>query len=187
MGTAITKEKREKHVISLVGYQGSGKTTIGKSLAARYGCSHLEMSEIVRAIHTGLSRDELPRTAEKTRTDPDWLAELVHKLILEESKNSVVVLTGVREPQIHKYLLAHDIQLHSFEIKAPAGLRYYRLLDLKKVSNAEQFLNHEVDETSMGLREVMDKARYAVITSEESSPRALAQAMKKRLVLKGVR
>lgn len=178
--------KSSKPVISLVGYQGSGKSTLSQILAKLYGWDFLEISSVVRAVHTGLSRDELPETAKKTKTDPNWLSDVIYSMIVK-GKSPGVVLSGVREPQIHKYLTGKGLTLHDVEVKAHPALRYDRLLELQKVSNAEQFLNHEIDELAMGLRKVMRDAKYSIWTSDETDPRRLARAVKERLAKKGVK
>lgn len=174
-------------VVSLVGYQGAGKSSISKYLGYLYDVAGIEVSSIVRAIVEGMSRDELPQTTERTKTDPEWLSSIVHGVLKEKTIGNVAVLTGVREPNIHTYLSAHDMDVYSVEIRCHALTRYKRVLELGKVTSARQFLNHEADEINMGIRETLHASPYCVETNEETSPKLIAAAIKERLMKEGVK
>ncbi len=175
-------------VISLVGYQGSGKSTIGALVAKQLATEHIEASYVVRAIIGDIKRHEMPGiTSELSGQDPYWLAEGIVEVVEEvyqESDPDVAVLTGVREQLTHDYL-DERFKLETFEVVAPAAVRYTRLKELGKVSSGKNFIEQDLREKNLGLDEVMKRAYYTIPTSEETSPKGIAKAMIQALKKQG--
>lgn len=180
----------DKEVISLVGYQGSGKSTLSKKLARAIHTDMLEVSDRVKSMYEDYAREKLPSTSERTKQDPNWLGKDVAEGLAEIYKGQqrqVAILSGAREEQLHKYLLKRGIKLWVFEIVAPPALRFQRVYDLHKVQSASQFIEHELSEREMGLDRVCEKAPFRVITGEDTKPYLLVEAIIKRLKEKGAR
>lgn len=157
------------HLISFVGRQGSGKTHLGKTLAHTLSCGRIEVSDVVRSLNKGLSRKDLPATAKKTAKNPEWLGEKVSECLAhvrDEKGGQVLVLTGCRERALHKYLEKCGLTLHMYEIHAEPFTRCERVLRMGKVKSEVEFLDHEVRETKMGIKQVLDDARTRVITTD---------------------
>jgi signal recognition particle GTPase len=59
-------------LFSFVGRQGSGKSTIGGKLADYIRCPHIEASDVVRDLCGDLDRKDMPKTNERSKSDPTW-------------------------------------------------------------------------------------------------------------------
>lgn len=171
-------------IVSIVGRQGSGKSTIGKYLAKSLRTIHVETSDVVRSLNKNLTRAELPSTGKKTKKDPEWLGKAIAEQVL--SGDDTAVLTGAREHQVHKYLVKQGAVVKVIELVSDPVLRYQRLLLLGKVKNATEFLTHEIAETRLGVQDVMDRAPFRAETTEDTEPKVLAQAIKALLIKEGV-
>jgi cytidylate kinase len=170
------------HIISFVGRQGSGKTFLGRKLAHLLECERIEVSDIVRSLHSGKKRSELPDTAELTKQDPDWLGRSVGEGVFEACKRKpYVVLTGVRELAVHAYLTKRGATIYSFELTSDPFTRCERLLRLRKIDSEEEFLDHEISENKMNIQAVLDEARIRIITSDRSDADELIQQTLKKL------
>src|SRR5678809_1298323 len=109
------------NIISLVGRQGSGKSTIGAKLADYLKTSHVEASQVVREVCGDLPRSEMPTTNKRTESEPNWLADAIMERFPEDKK--CVVVTGVREPIVHTYFEMSQHTLLSFEVRCDAEIR----------------------------------------------------------------
>lgn len=177
-------------LVSFVGRQGSGKTLLGKKLAHALSVGRVEVSDVVRKLNKGLSREELPGTAKRTAKEPDWLVNAVQEEILrvrEECGGKIVVLSGVRERTLHKGLKHFGASIWSFEVTCPAITRCERLHRLGKVSTVEEFLAHEMRETQMGIRQVLKDAPVRVLTDDTSDPDTLIKPILSKLKDKGMK
>lgn len=171
-------------VLSFVGKQGAGKSTIAKYVSELLSTGKIETSDIVKKIYHNLSRSELPSTGKRTKTDPNWLARALERELKEEIRHQnsdIVVLSGVREIEIHKYFLSKRFTLHSFEVIAAPEVRYTRLLEMHKVRNAEEFLDQERRELTLGVAKVEEEAAFRIPTSPNTEPSELAASVVKRL------
>ena len=179
---------RKTVIISLVGKQGAGKSTIGEKLARYLDTTHIEVSKVVRELHKDIEeRSALSDTGKKTRTEPDWLGSAVYnRLFPTLRKNTpVAVITGVREIEVHKYLKKMKLSVIGVEIKADPDLRYKRLLELKKIQSPSDFLDMEVKERNLGVNEVIDSCKYEIATSDETKPDQVVRALVSKLVKEG--
>lgn len=178
-----------KVVLSLVGKQGSGKTTLGKKLARNLGTRHIETSDVVKSLHTDKERHELPETGKRTRDEPDWLAAPLYDEIypvFNEGKQTVV-LTGVREVEVHSYLQRRGLYLLVIDVLTEPSVRYTRLRRLEKVKNVHEFLDQELGERALGIDEVADSARIELKTSEQSKPDAIVRKLISHITSEGTR
>lgn len=178
------------HIVSFVGYQGSGKSLLGRKLARHLCTEHIETSDIVKAEHEGLTRAELSSTGEKTKVDPDWLGrEMMSEVerVVKEQNRTVAVISGVREQEVHKYLQRQKIVVWPVEVNAEAAVRYARVIRLNKVKTTEAFLDQEFRERELGLPEVLKTCKFAISTSETTDPQELIEAVKAVLQAKGAR
>lgn len=173
----------EQILISFVGFQGSGKTTLGKILADSLSVEHFEASGIVRNTTGVTERSELPATGKRTKKDPTWLGKAVYTALYPDA---VTVMSGVREQEVHDYLAGRDIDVHAFEVVAPAEIRFNRLFHLNKVSSAKDFIEQELREIELGVKQVMDTAQYTIPTSPSTNPNAICRVIVKKLKERGV-
>lgn len=167
-------------IVSLVGRQGSGKTTIGVKIARRLQTSAVEVSSIVRVANKELSDLELAKSGERTKQDPDWLGDLVNECLLEV-EGDTKVLTGAREPQVHKYLASKGHKLWVVALTADPFTRYNRLVKQGRVSTATEFIEREIGEWKLGLGELMDSAPLIAPTSDTTRPQFIAEAIMEKL------
>lgn len=178
-------------IVSLAGAQGSGKSTLGTYLARYLKTLHVETSAVVQdTLSFDLSRDDLHTTGSFTKDDKDWLGRAIEQKIIKwlpKYKKSTVVLSGVREREVHSYLRRQGARLHIFEVAADPNLRFYRLKDLGKVSDARHFLDKELNERILGLPKVIAQAKYTVETKQDIPAELQAKAIAKALFEKGIK
>lgn len=125
------------------------------------------------------AREDLPATAERTKEDPNWLGKAVSEILeaANERKLPALVLTGVREVQVHDYLEEIGYTLKVFELSTAAEERYRRLLETEKIRSAKQFILHDLREKSMGLDQTLAEAAYSVQTTQETNPARITKAI----------
>lgn len=172
------------NVISLVGRQGSGKSTVGSMIAKELNLSHIETSDTVKKHVNNAKRSELPKTGRFTKDNNIWLAkpvaiELV-KALKDKAKNSII-LTGVREVEVHQYLERIGANIHAIEMQAYPEVRFDRLVSGKKVSSASEFLEHEIAESALGVQKVIDGASFVARTRADKRPLSIVLGIIKRL------
>lgn len=173
---------KDKNVISVVGYQGSGKTIIGRKLAALCHTGHIETSDIVKKSLGGKSwvRSALPQTGERTKTEPDWLGKLVVRDMASSiavRNRRVAVISGIREEEVHEYLRGACRELTVIELRADAPVRYERLKSGKKVKNATEFIEQDLRERALGVEEVLKNAPVCIDTLPEFTPDETARGI----------
>lgn len=167
------------HIVSLVGPQGVGKTTIGLRLALLLDNIHVEASDYAKRITGTDARSELPTLTEQhTKQNPDWLGQAIEEEIIKHDKKTIV-LTGVRERNVHLYLASRGGRLAIFELEAPAELRFQRLCRLGKVSNATEFIEQEIKEVKLGVYEVCKDALHRVPNATDVPAPKIARAIEK--------
>lgn len=173
-----------KLIISLVGRQGSGKTTLGKELAKFLQCPHVEASGVVREECGELARTDMPSTNKRSEEEPRWLADAMRKHFSNTKK--AVVVTGVREPHIHEIWEEDGDELVSFQVLCDAEVRFQRLLENGKCSSAKEFIEHELNEMALGVLQLEFLAPYQIPTSDDTDPRSIVKAAIKVMQEKGV-
>lgn len=178
-------------LVSFVGYQGSGKSLLGRKLARVLCTDHIETSDLVKATHgEGLSRSQLSSTAVFTEEDPAWLGKEVGadmSRIMDEQNRNVVVISGVREPEVHKYLQREGVGIWPIEVHADPTIRYKRLIELGKVKTTEEFLDQDIRERQLGLPKILSRCKFLAPTSDDSNPDNLVKAIKLLLESKGAK
>lgn len=177
-----------KTVISLCGYQGTGKTTLAKKIAHNLDTLHIETSDLVAESFRGVSRKDLTVSREKTFEDPNWLGKIIFNKIFpqfEELNVRSVVLSGVREVEVHKYLQKKQLKLAIIELIADPDVRYNRLLEVGSIRSTDHFITQDLKERQMGLDEVTGLAKFQIETTENTSPRKLAKAVIAKLTKEG--
>lgn len=152
------------HILSLVGRQGAGKSSIGHGLAVQVEVPHIEASSVVRKVYGDIPRDKMPETNKRTATEPDWLGNAIASEILDHHDASYVIVTGAREREVHDTLLQLGASLQVIEIYADQQQRYDRHLGVK-CSNEAEFLLHEDNEASIGLDELLAKCPFQLDTT----------------------
>lgn len=172
-------------VVSLAGYQGSGKTTLGKKLANHLRTSHYETSSVVKEVHGELERKDLASTSEQTKTDPNWLGKALKEHLKAAFQfKPVAVVTGIREYEVIHYL-KRFYNVVGFEVIAPPEIRFERVLKQGKVTNAIEFLEHELKEKELGLDNVLCDSPHFLRTSNTTDPDKIVKAIVKKLLDKG--
>lgn len=177
-------------LLSLVGCQGSGKTTIGNKLAAKLQTRAIEVSSVVREENPKLQDLELAKSGSRTKSDPNWLGSKVfHALhtVYQEQPGKSLVLTGARENEVIYYLASEGMEIYQLALTADPFTRYNRLTKQGRVKSIEEFLTREVAERQLGLMELIDSAPFNIPTSDKTKPSNIAEAIIDRLKSKGVR
>lgn len=169
----------KKVALSLVGKQGSGKSTLGSKLARNLGTERIEISDVVKELVANKKREQLAESGVRTRKEPDWLAMPVYEKMFPvfNAGKQTVVLTGVRELAIHKYLQRKGLYVLPIDITARPMVRYLRVLELEKVLNPIEFLDQELREKRLGIDEVCDAAKYEIETSPETDPDKIVRSL----------
>jgi dephospho-CoA kinase len=166
------------HVLSLIGRQGTGKTTTGRQISEDMGCLHIEASDVVRSVvaRAGKStrREDLPESNKRTAEEPEWLGNAVAEVFDEScsilKRNRVkpgtdlglLVLTGAREVEVHETLEQHGAHVFTVALDAPKLTRYERLKLLGKASSYEYFENQDHAEGEIGLDLLLTITQYAL-------------------------
>ena len=180
-------------VLSVIGRQGSGKTTIGKQVAEASGCLHIEASDVVRSVvaRQGKStkREDLPESNKRTRTEPDWLGNAIAEVfdesrtILQRSRVKpgtdlqLLVLTGAREVEVHETLETHGAHVFTVALDAPRIARYERLQANRKATSWEYFENQDHAEGEIGLDILLTITEYQLKTGQFTNPDYIAKAV----------
>lgn len=177
-------------VLSLIGRQGTGKTTIGHQVSEAKGCLHIEASDVVRSI-VGVStrREDLPESNQRTKNDPTWLGDAVAETfdescsILRRSRVrpgtdlKLLVLTGTREIEVHETLEQHGAHVFCVALDAPAFIRYERLKELRKAPSYEYFQNQDHAEGEIGLDLLLSLTQYQLKAGAFTNPDFLVKAV----------
>lgn len=149
------------HILSLIGQQGSGKTTLGQLLSGRLNAEHIEASEVVRDLRGNLQRSEMHTTNDRTKDDPTWLGDAIATRI----DSFKVILTGVREVEVHRTLEQLGTTVTPIILTAPTQERYKRLLDNKKVTSYGEFTKDGQAELDIGLSLLLEGPYPSVMTT----------------------
>jgi len=144
-----SREQRKPPVIVVGGPPGSGKSTVAKLIASKYGLRYVSMGSIFREIakRMGVSLEELSLIAER---DPS-IDRMIDSRAVEEAKNGCVVIDGHISAWILKDIA--DVKIATW---APHPVRISRIAqrDGRDVSAVER-------ETT--IREESEKRRFKAI------------------------
>lgn len=177
---APTGSPRRRVILSVVGEQGAGKTTIGQKLARYLETDHIETSGVVRALtEKEYDKKDLASTKERTKEDPNWLGEAIYERIVESLEKDLtsVVVTGVREVEVHEYLRRRNLDVLGIDVVADPDIRCFRLIELGKIKDEKDFIEQELRERAMGLNEVMAKSSFQVSTSPETDADQIVRSL----------
>lgn len=164
-------------IVSIVGLQGAGKSSIGDQLHVDIqDSSKIEISDVVRAVHGDRPRAQMASTHKFTLSNPAWLGEAVARKITETTDTTVVILSGVREPEVHNTLREFDCSLSVVKVLADPTLRFNRVKALGKCDTWEEFTEQEGRELSLGLNKLLLTSDFMVESTEETTiPQLAAQ------------
>jgi hypothetical protein len=162
-------------IVSIVGLQGAGKSSIGDQLHVDLEDStKIEVSDVVRAVHGDRPRSQMASTREFTLADPSWLGEAVARKITDTTDTTVVILSGVREPEVHNTLREFDCALSVVKVLADPTLRFNRVKALGKCDTWEEFTEQERREMALGLNKILLTSDFMVESTEETTVPQLA-------------
>jgi dephospho-CoA kinase len=120
-----------RHIIGLVGRQGSGKGTAAKILAEKYGAQLFRFSailgDVLDRVAVERTRDNMIKISEALRATfgEDVLAYAIEKDAIN-STSDIVVIDGIR--RIEDIAALEPLpQFKLVEISAPAKVRYDRM------------------------------------------------------------
>ena len=165
------------HVLSLIGRQGTGKTTVGQLISENMGCLHIEASDVVRSVvgsHT--RREDLPESNKRTAAEPAWLGNAIAETFYEScailnrsrikpgTNLELLVLTGAREVEVHETLEQHGAKVFCVALDAPTFTRYERLKEIGKAPSYEYFQNQDHAEGEIGLDILLTITQYQLKT-----------------------
>lgn len=168
-------------IVSVVGLQGVGKSSIGDLLFTKLPySSRIEVSNVVRAVHGERPRDELAETHKHTQHDPSWLGTAIAKRIKSEGQ-PLCILTGVREPEVHNTLLDFDADLTTVAVEAEPSVRFDRVKALGKCHTYDDFYDQDHRELSLGLDNVIGSAKIRVKSTEHTTVDGLANNIIERM------
>ncbi len=128
-------------VIALSGFHGTGKTTIGKKLALRYGLKYISSGMIFRnlAKDLGLSLEELSKLAE-TKPDIDYA--------IDNRLKKIALRGGVVADALLSGWMLKDIAHIKIWFQAPLEIRIQRIADRENRSYREVYQETIARETS---------------------------------------
>lgn len=156
-------------IVSLAGYQGSGKSTIGNRLSRLLNIHHVEVSDVVKAHYKGLTREQLPDTM---KLGSRWLTDALFEEIQDYTH---VVITGPRQKEIFRSWKRRGAEVWSFWIAAHQRDRYERLYKLGKVDSIDAFLQHELKERKMDLPLIRQSyTSFTIHSDRKTDPDGLA-------------
>lgn len=174
-------------IISLVGLQGVGKSSIGDLLFTKLPySSRIEVSNVVRAVHGERPRNELAETQKHTKHDPTWLGTAIAKRIVTE-KQALCILTGVREPEVHKTLEDLGANLTVVAVESEPPIRFERVKALGKCHTFEDFYDQDHRELALGLERVIGSAQIKIESTDETTVDGLADGIITRLQVMNLR
>lgn len=148
-------------IIVLVGWMGSGKSTIGTKLAEDLNYNFLEVSDQVKAILAAGNRASMVQESlVNKQKDPMWLAEPI-RLKLIEHQNWVV--SGVRELVLLDTIRDLGSKVHVIELRCSDRARLRRC----KTKFPSIALLKQADEVekNLGIQEVLDCADTVLSTN----------------------
>lgn len=168
------------NIISLVGKQGSGKSTIASELASYYKCLHVEASTVVRNLYGNLTRSQMPFTNSRTAEEPSWLGDAmvdyIEHLLNErnlqnvETVQNVFIVSGVRETEVHGTLaFKYGARVVPICLSAPVEDRFDRQKDLGKLQTFTEFEKQDQAELGIGLSTVIKLSRYHIPSNRNVS------------------
>lgn len=158
-------------IISVVGPQGSGKSAVSKILAHRLNAAFVETSSVVTKVCGDIPRSDMPKTNERTKVEPTWLGDAITSEILESNDHPSVVLSGVREHEIHETLRGKGAEIIIILLIANHRTRLTRQKRNRKCKNEKEFKKHDLNELQIGLGHVMATAHFREDTSKSPNPR----------------
>lgn len=176
-------------LISLIGYQGSGKTTIGKEVSKRLNTEYIETSVVVKAANAHVPDLQLATTKERNLSEPNWLCKLLDNEIYDVmgiEGRKTVVLGGLREPHIYDWFQDVGYHLYSVWLYAEPFSRYNRLVKQGRVQDVAQFLDRELLERTLGITELARVTQFQAETSDVIYPEQTAEAIITFLKEKGL-
>lgn len=167
--------------LNIIGNQRAGKSTIGKLVAKNYDSIHIEISNIVKAyVDDPENREELLKTARFTKENPNWLGQMVEDFILTHpvseylySPPKVVVLTGMREPEVYNYLIHQGIHTVTVFIECDKTIRFIRAKKHQPDLKLAEFELNDKKENEMGLKQIPWQLK--LFSDETTDPEVLAE------------
>lgn len=111
-------------IIVLMGVAGSGKTTVGRSLARALGCPFYDSDD----FHSVEAKEKMAKGIGLTDADRQpWLAELVRRMKVWDTESPQTVLACSALKQSYRDQLAQGASLEWVYLKGSPDLIYQRL------------------------------------------------------------
>ena len=176
-------------VVSIIGRQGSGKSTVGQLVAHHRRCQWIETSEVVRSVVGPTERKDMPKTNERTSEEPNWLGDAIaetydeSRLLLNRFRKHPttdmhsLVLTGVREVEVHEALEQQGATVYPISLHSPKFVRFERLKQVRKVGSWEEFEEQDHAEGEIGLDVLLSITHYQLRAGEFTNPAHIAKAI----------
>jgi dephospho-CoA kinase len=164
-----------RHIIGLVGRQGSGKGTAAKILAEKYGAELFRFSAILgdmlNRIAVEKTRDNMIKLSECLRNafGEDVLAYAIEKDAVDSTAD-IVVIDGIR--RIEDIAALEPLpNFRLIEVSAPAKTRYDRMTHRGEKSGEnnmtwEEFAEQEQAPTELSIPSVAARAWKAIDNAE---------------------
>jgi gluconokinase len=115
-------------IVAVMGVTGAGKTTIGSSLAQRFGWEFADADD----FHSAANKDKMHRGIPLTDADRiPWLAAIHEKLAQSDAAQRSIVLGCSALKQSYRELLFHDLEVRLVYLKGSYELIDERLHDRK--------------------------------------------------------
>lgn len=163
-------------IIYLIGFPGSGKTTVGRKLASRLNYSFTDLDELI-ALSTGLTIAELFAHGENRFREAEAQA-----LRETESMTDLVIATGGGTPCFHNNMLLMKNAGLTVYLRMSAGALFYRLIRSKSsrpliAGKTDVELMEYIVETLRAREKFYDQAKL-IVPGENVDPHALAEQIR---------
>lgn len=174
--TYIERRKRMA-VICVVGYPGSGKSTVARLLEKEYNISFISMGDVVREQ----AKEQLEAEEQTSQAIGDWIdseresnghgivAKWTTSHISEKIESESVVIEGVRSPEEVEQFQALADHIVIVSVECPKRQRLKNLRgrgrENERSFSTEDLTERDLREESWGLQKVMETSDVRIINN----------------------
>lgn len=153
-------------IVTIVGKNRSGKSTVAKKLIEKTSWPTIEVSDIVKKISGQKTREALQLEKEKHAKDPDWLYRELKKEIdrIASAGANNIVVSGVREQYLIQRMKEDGSNVKVIGVSIADSERRRRTVELDKKSIEEFEKDESRDKELFNLDDLLKSSDYQVST-----------------------